>query len=427
MINWDNWRLITIVSLAGFIGLFIDQMLLLMFIATFIYTLWLQNNWQQLYRWLKRPKKHKPPSAEGAVDDVCQEIEQVRKQNRARKKKLSGYLKRFQATTAALPYGIVVLAEDGRILWANVLSERLLGIKLPRDTHIRINNLIRDPQFQRSFSAPVKEWQDVVITSPFNPHLQLELKLVSYLDSGRLLIAQDITPTLKLQTMRRDFVANVSHELRTPLTVLRGYLEVMEQDSPCEQWAEALPVMREQAQRMSMMITDLLVLSQLETGEKGRLEESVNIALLLDPIMSDAKKLDQYQQHEIRLENISKQHLIADQEELRSALSNLIFNAVKYTPINSIISVQWLVDDDAGKLIISDNGEGIAPEHLDRLTERFYRVDSGRSQERGGTGLGLAIVKHVLQRHNATLEISSEVGVGTRFICHFPASQIGKV
>jgi len=420
MINGDNWRLITIVSIAGFIGLLFDQMLLLMFIATFAYALWLHRSWQQLHQWLQRPKKVAPPSAEGMIDDVCREVEQIRRQNRSRKKKLSGYLKHFKATTAALPYGIVVLEEDGRILWVNTLAERLLELKLPRDTHVRINNVIRDLQFQRSFLAPIKVWQDIVITSPSNASLQLELKLVPYLDSGRLLIARDISSTLKLQTMRRDFVGNVSHELRTPLTVLHGYLEVMGQDSPSEQWAEALPVMREQTQKMNVMITELLALSQLETGEKEVIHLPTEMAILLSSIKQDAEQLAHYQQHHIQLEISSDLQLLADEKELRSALSNLVFNAVKYTPAKSHIKVSW----DGKSLTVSDNGDGIEAHHLDRLTERFYRVDSGRSQEMGGTGLGLAIVKHVLQRHYATLEISSEVGVGTHFICHFPASQI---
>jgi len=424
MSNWDNWRLITVLSIAGFVGLLFDRMLVVMLITLFCYTVWLEHSWQQLYRWLKNPKKHKAPHADGAIDEVCREIEQVRKKNRSRKKKLSGHLKHFQATTAALPYGIVVLEKDGRILWTNSSAQQLLGIYWPRDSHVRIKNLIREPQFQDQFNLKPSEWQDVVVTSPVDPNLQLEIKLVNYLDDGRLLIARNITPTLKLQTMRRDFVANVSHELRTPLTVLRGYLEVMDQASPSEQWAEALPVMRQQAQRMNTMITELLALSQLETGEKELEHHPVDIARLLNSVINDAKKLDHYQEQDIQLDRIDDEQLLADEKELRSAVSNLIFNAVKYTTAKSIITLQWQVDKYGGSIRVRDNGDGIAPEHIDRLTERFYRVDSGRSQDLGGTGLGLAIVKHVLQRHNATLKISSELGEGSQFSCCFSESQI---
>jgi len=424
MMRWDNWRLIAVVSLSGFIGLLFDQMLPVMFAAVLIYALWLQRSWNQLYRWVKSPKSNKAPSAEGVVDDVCREIERVRKQNRDRKKKLGGYLKRFQATTAALPDAVVVLGDDSLMLWSNKAAEALLGLYWPKDSHVRLKNVIRTPEFQMILDAPIDEEHHVIVASPKNPEMQLELKIVRYMSSGRLLIARDITKTLKLQHMRRDFVANVSHELRTPLTVLRGYLETFKQDSPAEMWGAALPTMQQQTERMHLMITDLLALSRLETGEKELNYEAIDMKVLLRSIVDDVKKIEQFNDHDLQLEINSDQKLFADREELRSAISNLVFNAVKYTAEKTKITVSWYVDNNGGHISVQDKGEGIEEHHLERLTERFYRVDKGRSQEAGGTGLGLAIVKHVLQRHEAELVITSELGEGTVFRCDFDLSRV---
>ncbi|MCL4125066.1 UNVERIFIED_CONTAM: hypothetical protein GTU68_000791 [Idotea baltica] len=242
--------------------------------------------------------------------------------------------------------------------------------------------------------------------------------------NGRMLLATDITQTVKLQKMRRDFVANVSHELRTPLTVLKGYLEMFDNKTPPEQWQNALPVMRQQADRMSDMLHELLTLSRLETGEKPLLESPTNVGQILADIIVDAKQLTEYDGHDITLNLESDQWLIADMEEIRSAVSNLVFNAVKYTPSDSQITVAWTVNEQQGIISVKDNGDGIADHHLERLTERFYRIDSGRSQAQGGTGLGLAIVKHVLQRHEATLAITSELDAGSTFDCCFPLHSI---
>ena len=424
MMRWDHWRLIAIISISGFIGLLFEQMMAMMFIAVLLYALWLQRSWNQLYRWMRNPKSAKAPSAEGVVDDVCREIERVRKQNRDRKKKLAGYLKRFQATTAALPDAVVVLGDDSLVIWSNKAAEDLLGLVWPRDSHVRLKNVIRTPEFQTILAAPIEEEHQIVVASPRNPEMRLELKIVRYMTSGRLLIARDITKTLKLQQMRRDFVANVSHELRTPLTVLRGYLETFNQDSPAEMWGAALLTMQQQTERMHVMITDLLALSRLETGEQELNYEPIEMKGLLSSIVDDAKKIAQFNVHEFQLNIESEQHLLADRDELRSAVSNLVFNAVKYTAAKTKITIRWSVDNQGGHISVSDEGEGIEAHHLDRLTERFYRIDKGRAQETGGTGLGLAIVKHVLQRHEAELTITSELGEGTRFSCDFPLERV---
>jgi two-component system phosphate regulon sensor histidine kinase PhoR len=422
--SWDYWRLLAIVSLAGFVGLLFGQMMTFMFIVAFLYALWLQHAWFKLSAWLRKPKKNRSPSAEGVIDDVCREIEQVRQQNRSRKKKLAGYLKRFQSATAALPDAIVVLGEFGEVDWANDSAKSLLGVRWPRDSHVRVNNLIRDPGFQQLLADSTSIGQTVIVDSPVNSGTQLEIKIVSYMGDGRMLLARDMTQTVKLQNMRRDFVANASHELRTPLTVLRGYLEMFDDKTPAAQLYNALPAMRQQAERMSEMLRELLTLSRLETGEKALQVTAVDVGTILQDVIADAMELSQYENHEIELKLDSDHWLLADLDELRSAVSNLIFNAVKYTPSGCRITVTWAVDEREGVISVKDEGEGIAEHHLDRLTERFYRVDSGRSQGEGGTGLGLAIVKHVLQRHDAELKISSDLGHGSTFACYFPIQSI---
>jgi len=418
--QWDHWRLLTLLSLAGFAGLLFGQMMTFLFLATLVYALWLQHNWFKLWQWLQKPKKRRSPSAEGVIDDVCRLIEQVRQQNSSRKKKLTGYLKRFQSATAALPDAILVLGEFGEVEWANHSSRDLLGVHWPRDNNVRINNLIRDPAFQQLLEDPLRFGSLTTVKSPLNEEMQLELKLVNYMGAGRLLIARDVTQTIKLQRMRRDFVANVSHELKTPLTVLRGYLEAFTADSDSDQWRTALPAMRQQSERMHIMIKDLLALSQLETGEKALRRIPTDVAKLLKSIIDDAQNVEHFREHQISLNLETDKWLICDIDEIRSAVSNLVFNAVKYTPAASQIDISWRQDGDNFCITVEDNGEGIAEHHLERLTERFYRVDKGRSSDAGGTGLGLAIVKHVLQRHGANLNISSELGNGSCFKCCFP-------
>jgi len=427
MMQWDYWRLITIVSLSGFIGLLFDQMLPAMFIATFLYAMWLQYNWNKLYFWLKQPKKTPPPHVEGVIDEVCREIDRVAKQNRSRKKRLGSYLKQFQAATAALPDAIVVMGDFGKVEWANKAAHHLLGIRWPQDSHVRVNNLIRDPEFHQLLHSPISKESVAVVVSPIHAEQQLEVKMVNYMGKGRLLIARDMTQTIKLQRMRRDFVANVSHELRTPLTVLHGYLELFTAERSAEQWGSALPVMQQQTHKMDAMIKDLLTLSQLEMGEKSLEHQAINVHDLLQSIKNDAEQLQQYQHHTITIDIETDKRLLADGDELRSALSNLIFNAVKYTPANAKITLHWSISADAALIEVKDNGPGIAEHHIERLTERFYRVDRGRSQEAGGTGLGLAIVKHILQRHGADLTISSEEGTGSQFCCQFPLKLVADV
>lgn len=423
---WDYWRFLAILSLAGFVGLLFGHMVTFLFLASFFYALWLQRSWFQLLKWMQRPKKNASPSGVGVIDDVCREVDRVRIQNSSRKKKLGGYLKRFQSATSALPDAIVVLGEYGQVDWANDSAKALMGVRWPKDSNIRVNNLIRDPDFQQLLTDQDDLGKIIFVSSPVNPAIQLEIKVVQYMGSGRMLVARDMTQIVKLQKMRRDFVANVSHELRTPLTVLLGYLEMFDGDATAtqQQWQAALPAMKQQAERMSEMLQELLSLSRLETGEKELQNSSTDIVKLLEDIIQDAKQLKQYNDQNIQLKVETEKWLLVDAEEIRSAVSNLVINAIKYTPAKCDITIRWAIENDNALIEVSDKGDGIAEYHLERLTERFYRVDSGRSQEVGGTGLGLAIVKHVLHRHDAELKITSELGLGTQFYCYFPKAKI---
>lgn len=421
--QWDSWRLLSLVMLAGFVGLILDQLMTFMFFTVLAYTLWLQYQWFKLKDWLTKPKQHNPPSADGVIDDVCQLIEQMQSKNSSRKKRLTGYLNRFQTATAALPDAIVVLGPDGDIQWANQAASELLAVLWPRDSGLRIHDLLRDPAFHKLLQQSAQRVVSTTVNSPVDGQIQLEVKLVDYTHENRLMIARDITQMVKLQQMRRDFVANVSHELRTPLTVLRGYLESLDADSDNALWQQALPVMQHQTQRMHLMIKDLLALSQLETGEKPLHHRPTDACEMLRSVMEDARRLETFRDQQLTLNCTSPKWLLADADELHSAISNLVFNAVKYTPAGSDIVLSWSVGETTCVIAVKDNGEGIASHHLDRLTERFYRVDTGRDREAGGTGLGLAIVKHVISRHKGQLDIVSELGEGATFSCVFPAAQ----
>lgn len=356
------------------------------------------------------------------MEEIIREIDFMRERHRSRKGKLSQYLKRFQKATAALPDATVVLNQYGEIEWANEASQRLLGLKSPWDVGQRINNLIRHPEFVELVKLGNKVSSTIELPSPVNPELRLNIRIVSYGEGQRLLVVRDVTRLYQLERMRRDFVANISHELRTPLTVLRGYLEILERggNTAPNAWTRSFRTMGDQAARMHNLIEDLLMLSRLESHGKKSAEVPVAVPQMLTEICREARMLSGDRQHQIQLEADDNLWLRGDERELHSAFSNLVVNAIRYTSAQGNISIHWWKNEDRPCLEVCDSGQGIAAEHIPRLTERFYRVDKGRSSAQGGTGLGLAIVKHVLNRHGACLEIESELGQGSVFRCLFP-------
>jgi len=323
------------------------------------------------------------------------------------------------------PDAVVILSQNDEIEWSNPASGRLLGIKFPRDAGMRLSNLLRSPDFTHylisgEFSEPLE------IVSPSAAQTTLSLQIVPFGSSQKLIIGRDVTRIARLEQMRRHFVANVSHELRTPLTVFSGYVETLRQMKTIkpDELKKHLATMEEHSARMQRLVDDLLMLSKLETAPPRRREETVDIPALLAGLKEQAEQLSGEAGHHISLEAEPQLHLLGGQEELHSAFSNLVNNAVRHTPAGGSITLRWWSDEEGAMFSVTDTGKGIAREHLPHLTERFYRVDTARSRASGGTGLGLSIVKHVLLRHEARLDIQSTPGEGSSFTCIFPAGRM---
>jgi two-component system phosphate regulon sensor histidine kinase PhoR len=351
-----------------------------------------------------------------------------RRQRRAwmrRQRRLIRLLKRYHRSAMSVPDAMVVLRGDREIEWVNDAAGDMLGLK-PSDQGLRIDNLLRAPAFvdwleQGAEQAPLE------MPAPGDETRAVSLRIEPYGSERQLLIGRDITALHRLQGVRQDFVANVSHELRTPLTVLAGYVEtLLDTDEEVDpQMQRILSNMHQQADRMRRIVEDLLLLSRLETSQPDEeLFEEIDVERLLEPILADARLLSGEEGHRIESQVDASLRLRGVPRELQSAFSNLVFNAVKYTPAGGRVRVSWARDDRGRPLFaVSDSGIGIEPRHIPRLTERFYRIDVGRSRSRGGTGLGLAIVKHVALRHGARLKIESTPGKGSCFRVVFPAER----
>ena len=417
----EFWRYLLLMVVSLFVGELFGSLAFGLFLGSTVYLGWNLYNLHRLDRWLERGRKLQPPEAPGLWGEIFHHLYQLQKRNRSRKRKLKAYLKRFRESTAVTPDATVVLGGQGEILWWNEAATRLLGLRNPHDVGQRLINLIRTPVFTE-FCARGDYEQTVDFPSPLDAATQLSVRIVPYGKNQRLVVARDVTRLHRLEQMRRDFVANVSHELRTPLTVIHGFLETMQDaDDECsKRWNRSLALMSQQSRRMELIVEDLLMLSRLETEERPPHVTPVKVAALIEEIAGEARALSGEREHRIVVEADTALNLEGSAKELRSAFSNLIFNAVQYTPEKRGITLRWGRDDEGPRFQVEDEGEGIAPQHIPRLTERFYRVDVGRSRERGGTGLGLAIVKHVLTRHGGHLEIDSVVGEGSTFICRFP-------
>ncbi|WP_018935592.1 phosphate regulon sensor histidine kinase PhoR [Thioalkalivibrio sp. ALJ24] len=412
---------LTVLAIGGALGYLLEAAIALLG-ALLAWNLW------QLYRlenWIRRGGRSEPPDAPGLWGEIFTGLHQRRQRRLRRVAGLRRLLDRYRESASALPDAVVVLNPDYRIEWANQTAARLLGLDWPADEGRRITHLVRHPEFMR-FMDPDSPPRDALnLPSPVNADLWLEVRLVPYGDHQFLLLARDTTHLHRLEVMRRDFIANVSHELRTPLTVLYGVAETLEdelEDQP--ELFDSVKLLREQSERMKLLVDDLLMLSRLETGSERAEQDWFNPGNLLRNLVHEAELLSGERGHRIELENEPGLEILGTENELRSAFANLVFNAVKYTPPGTRIRVQWKATPQGGHLAVIDDGPGIAGHHLERLTERFYRVDSGRTQDRGGTGLGLAIVKHVLLRHDGQLHIDSELGRGSRFACQFPAERL---
>jgi two-component system phosphate regulon sensor histidine kinase PhoR len=373
----------------------------------------------RLARWLADPQPGKVPEGSGSWDEVLTALHRYERATAAREKQLGDALRQLRRAAQALPDGVVLLDAKNTIEWCNDQAAALLELDARADVGRPIVNLVREPAFidylaSHGRAAPVR--------LTLGQGRVLSIQLIPYGDAQTLLLARDITQAERVETMRRDFVANVSHELRTPLTVLAGFLEtVRELKLDPQRVRDYLGMMREQASRMHRIIEDLLALSVLESAPPPAAER-VRIAPLLERLRADANALSGGR-HSIALQGEPRVDLVGSESELASAFGNLLSNAVRYTPAGGKVSLAWHDDADGASFSVEDTGVGIAPEHVPRLTERFYRIDRSRSRETGGTGLGLAIVKHALARHQAHLDIESAPGAGSRFTARFPAGR----
>ncbi|MDD4914784.1 MAG: phosphate regulon sensor histidine kinase PhoR [Methylococcales bacterium] len=375
----------------------------------------------RLEKWLSRGAFGDKREHKGIWGDIYHHIWKIRKIDKKRKKKLSRMIDRFRTSTDALPDAAVVLGSYAEIEWTNTAARELLGLK-KTDKGQRIPNLVRAPLFIQYLKSNNYQ-QKISIPSPVNENIILQISIVPYGAGLRLLLAQDITHLKKIERMRTDFVTNVSHELRTPLTVVKGYLETLqEMDDIPEVYFKTFQKMSTQTERMQLLIDDLLLLARLET--KAKKADCVRVPDLLKQICRESDLLEK-DERRIELVIGSDSCLQGDEEELRSAFTNLVVNALKYSPTDKPVKVGWFKSEDNGVYFeVQDFGEGISSAEIPRVTERFYRVEVKRNHKINGTGLGLAIVKHVLVRHDAKLDIESQLGKGSRFRCMFPAKRI---
>ena len=376
-----------------------------------------------LAAWLERPDLDRIPDGWGIWTDVFARLYRSRRSTEQNERRLLENEERFRRTISALPEGIVLIDATLQIDWCNPVAEQHLGISLRADQGLRVTNLVRDPEFV-SYLTTARFDQALVFQPMSRPGLALEVRVVEFELARSILITRDITQRERVDAVRRDFIANVSHELRTPLTVVNGFLETLidaqSEDGTSRQ--HHLQLMHEQAQRMHRLVEDLLTLSRLESRETLVSDEVVDVRQLVREVADEARALS-LGRHQIDVD-LTPGFVRGSREELRSAFGNIVSNAVRYTPDGGIISLAWREDASGGRFEVSDTGLGVAPDHIPRLTERFYRVDKSRSRETGGTGLGLAIVKHVLLRHGGHLDVQSEIGRGSTFSAVLPAERL---
>ncbi len=370
----------------------------------------------RLQRWLASRRMH-APEAEGAWQPIFDSLERRRKADRRRRRRLLIALEAFRDAARALPDGIIAIDDSDTIHWFNKSAKRLLGLRYPADVGNHLTHLVRSPRFVQWLGEGPLDDPLIDLPSPGDERVRLLCRVIGYRPGFRMLIVRDVSNLMRLEQIRRDFVANVSHELRTPLTVINGYMEALEPEELGE-FGGLFVQMRQQSRRMAHIVEDLLTLSRLE-AQSMPIADQVAMRPLLGTILRDAQALSAGR-HQIELCVSTELDLLGSGKDLHSAFSNLVVNAVRYTPDGGQIRLLWEMREQEACFSVCDTGPGIPSQHLPRLTERFYRVSNSRSRDSGGTGLGLAIVKHVLNSHGARLGIESRVGEGSCFRCLFP-------
>ncbi len=428
MISWRSElnRLLILLLIAFILGLITQRPTLALLIALLYYT---GRNLVQLRRlslWVSSERQTAaPPESDGIWGGIFDSFYRLQRQERLASDYLKNILNKAQESSAALEMAVVLINKQGTLDWWNRASEQLLGIRYPNDRNQAVTNLIRDPRFAEYFHR--ENYSSTLRLEALGVSGKtLEFQLALFGEHEKLMLVRDVTQLHRLESMRRDFVGNVSHELGTPITVIKGYLETLIDhfDELPARWHRPIEQMRSQSQRMENIVRDLLVLTSIETRAMTKREDLVDVAELIAEISSDAQALISEKNHRLTVECPSGIQISGQRSELYSALSNLVINAVKYTPTAGSISITGEIDGEDLRLSVADNGIGIDAQHIPRLTERFYRVDASRSAETGGTGLGLAIVKHILVRHDGELLIESALGSGSKFTARLPAERI---
>jgi two-component system phosphate regulon sensor histidine kinase PhoR len=414
-------RLLAAVAIAVVLGLVFGHMgywLTAVFGAALT---WQFVNLFRLQHWLRHRSAEEPPDFGGLWGDVIGLIGRIYRRKQFHKRRVTQLFREFRRLSAALPDGVVLLSENREILWFNRTAASQLGLRRKVDIGLPIANLVRNPEFSAYLERPTAGAGVIVRLSSGETWLAL---FVIPAGDQYLMLVRDVTREARLEQMRKDFVANASHELRSPLTVIAGYVDELAMDEGIAAvWRGPVEDMRRQAKRMREIVDDLLELSRLESSADEAPMIAVNVPLLLESLVQEARaSTPEAPRFELDLDYTCA--LRGSESELHSIASNLISNAVKYTPADGTITLRWARHDGGVRLAVEDTGIGIAPEDLPRLTERFYRVDRARARSKGGSGLGLSIVKHGLQRHGGRLEITSEEGRGSKFVAHFPARRV---
>lgn len=433
----ERWRIALVLFLAFLGGILSGYWLISLVFALVGYIGWLLYKLSQLHTWLiKGAKPSLLPDSNGIWERITQQVQLTHKKSNRRKERMANLLKRLQGIITGLPYATVVLNENNEIDWANSLSNDYLNIDIKTDRGQRIDNLIRLPEVHKllennlnnnSDKDPNKEIEVSFATGNYGLERQVAIQIIPVEDGLKLLIARDISERINIHRMRKNFIANASHELRTPLTVIAGYLEIMQEDDNFpENLQPAILSASGQSIRMQRIIEDLLTLSRLENSELNDNSNSIiNVPSVLEIVYADETSLISNDTHIIEKDIDEKLKIKGSDAEIISVCSNLVHNAIRHTQDGTKITIQWQLNQyNEACLKIKDNGQGIPAEHIAHLTERFYRVDKGRSRDKGGTGLGLAIVQHIVQRHGGKLTINSVVGKGSEFIVCFPESRV---
>lgn len=414
--------LVVFVLAGGFLGWIYGRLETGLLIASLAALFWHVRKMLQFDQALRDNNFARFGFGEGLWSQFASRFSHARERGKVHKKSYRQLLKEVRKSTNAMPDGGIILNADNEIIHCNKAAQALAGFRRKKDRGIRVDNILRNPTFLKYIqSADYAE--SIEIPSPIVEQNWLWCRIVPYGADQKLLLIRDVTALRKLTRMRREFVANASHELRSPLTVISGYLDAIAEDpNLSEDWQKPLEQMKNQASRMNHIVSELLELSRLEGSGAATHDEFVDVAGL----MAAAKKSvdGQPRRAAICMDIESQSKLRGKSTEIESVITNLLTNALRHTPSSGTIKLGWSVDADGGYLTVTDDGEGIAEEHLPRLTERFYRVDQGRARDDGGVGLGLAIVKHILHRHDATFDVQSELGVGSRFQCRFPLHRI---